>query len=162
DESLLAQAFRTAHRRFGWGGRRPPAYLGSAMRAAGQGMVWVPGGTFVMGSHDFYPEERPLHRVAVDGFWMDQHPVTVAEFRRFVRATGHVPVAEQAPDRADYPAADPDLLVPGSLVFRQPPGPVPLDDVRNWWAWVPGASWRHPSGPETTIAGRERDPVVHV
>ena len=134
---------------------------GRAAAPAGS-MVWVPGGTFMMGSDDFYPEERPPHRVTVDGFWMDAHPVTVAEFRRFVMATGHVTVAERAPDPADYPDADPDLLVPGSLVFRQPATPVSLDDVRNWWAWVPGASWRHPGGPETTVAGRERDPVVHV
>jgi formylglycine-generating enzyme required for sulfatase activity len=125
-------------------------------------MVWVPGGTFLMGSDDFYREERPVHRVAVGGFWMDEHPVTVAEFRRFVKATRNVTVAERAPDAADYPGADPDLLVPGSLVFRQPARPVPLDDVRRWWAWVPGASWRHPLGPESTVAGRERDPVVHV
>src|SRR5215472_10890981 len=182
---LLAQAFRIALRRFGWGSRRRLTYLGCPMRAAGRAgggarhhsqsvmaaerrtapagdMVWVPSGTFLMGSDDFYPEEQPLHRVAVDGFWIDEHPVTVAEFRRFVRATGHVTVAEQAPDRADYPEADAELLVPGSLVFQQPPTPVPLDDVRHWWAWVPGASWRHPGGPETTVAGHERDPVVHV
>jgi formylglycine-generating enzyme required for sulfatase activity len=125
-------------------------------------MVRVPGGTFLMGSNDFYREERPVHRVAVGGFWMDEHPVTVAEFRRFVKATGHVTVAERAPEADDYPGADPDLLVPGSLVFRQPAGPVPLDDVRGWWAWVPGATWRRPRGPESTVAGRERDPVVHV
>jgi formylglycine-generating enzyme len=125
-------------------------------------MVRVPGGEFLMGADDFYPEERPRHRVAVDGFWIDEHPVTVAEFRRFVKATGHLTVAERAPDAADYPDADPELLVPGSLVFQQPGRPVPLDDVRGWWAWVPGASWRHPRGPDSTVAGRERDPVVHV
>jgi formylglycine-generating enzyme required for sulfatase activity len=125
-------------------------------------MVLVPGGTFLMGSGDFYPEERPVHRVAVDGFWMDEHPVTVAEFRRFVKATRHVTVAERAPDAAEYPDADPELLLPGSLVFWKPRGPVPLDDVRRWWVWVPGASWRHPAGPESTVAGRERDPVVHI
>jgi formylglycine-generating enzyme len=130
--------------------------------APAPGMVWVPGGEFLMGSDDFYPEERPPHRVAVDGFWMDEHPVTVAEFRRFVKATGHVTVAERVPDAADYPDADPALLVPGSLVFQQPTRPVPLDDVRGWWAWVPGASWRRPRGPDSTVAGRERDPVVHV
>ena len=75
-----------------------------------------------MGSNDFYPEERPVHRVAVDGFWIDEHLVTVAEFRRFVTATGYVTWAEQAPDPADYPGADPALLVPGSLVFHQTPG----------------------------------------
>jgi formylglycine-generating enzyme len=125
-------------------------------------MVWVPGGAFEMGSNDFYPEEQPTHRVEVDGFWMDEHPVTVAEFRRFVKATGHVTIAEQPPDRTDYPDADPDLLVAGSIVFRQPNGPVPMNDVRNWWAWTPGANWRHPEGAESTLNGRDRHPVTHV
>src|SRR5205823_1240765 len=95
-------------------------------------MCRVEAGEFAMGSADFYPEERPVHRVHVDGFWMDDHPVTVTEFRRFVKATGHVTVAERAPDPADFPDADPAQLVPGSLVFRKPPGPVPLDDIRRW------------------------------
>src|SRR4051812_29965139 len=125
-------------------------------------MRWVPGGTFEMGSEDFYPEERPVRTVAVDGFWMDEHPVTVAEFRRFVKATGHVTVAEQAPDPAEYPDADPAQLVPGSLVFDKPPAPVRLDDIHNWWAWVHGADWRHPEGPRSTLHGRERHPVTHV
>jgi formylglycine-generating enzyme required for sulfatase activity len=125
-------------------------------------MTWVPEGTFAMGSEDFYPEERPVHRVSVDGFWMDEHPVTVAEFRRFVKATGHVTEAERGPDAADYPDADPELLVPGSLVFVAPAGPVPLDDFRNWWAWMPGADWRHPDGPGSTLDGRDRHPATHV
>ena len=119
-------------------------------------MAWIPGGTFRMGSEDFYPEERPVHEVTVDGFWMDDHPVTVAEFRRFVKATGHVTLAEQPPEPADYPDADPALLVPGSLVFHRTRGPVDLDDYTNWWSWVPGAQWRHPEGPESTLDGRER------
>ena len=122
----------------------------------------MPGGTFLMGSEDFYPEERPVRPVTVAGFWIDEHPVTVAAFRRFVKATGHVTVAEHAPDPADYPDADPELLVPGSGVFRMPPGPVPMDDVMHWWAWVPGASWRHPEGSGSTLDGRERHPVTHV
>ena len=89
-------------------------------------MVWVPGGEFLMGSNEFYPEERPVHRVAVDGFWMDDHPVTNAEFRRFVKATGYVTTAEQAPDTELYPGADPNLMVPGSLVFHRTSGPVDL------------------------------------
>jgi formylglycine-generating enzyme len=125
-------------------------------------MAWVPGGAFLMGSGDFYPEEAPARRVEVDGFWMDEHPVTNAEFRRFVKATGHVTVAERAPDPGDYPDADPALLVPGSLVFRMTPGPVDLGDYRNWWAYVPGASWRRPEGPGSDLGGRERHPVVHV
>jgi formylglycine-generating enzyme len=125
-------------------------------------MVWVPGGSFRMGSADFYPEERPVAWVSVDGFWMDDHPVTVAEFRRFVKATGHVTVAEAAPDPADYPGADPALLVPGSLVFHSSDGPVDLRDVQNWWRWVPGADWRQPEGPDSNVHGRERHPVTHV
>ncbi len=125
-------------------------------------MVWVPGGEFLMGSADFYPEERPVHEVAVDGFWMDEHQVTVAEFRRFVKETGHVTVAERPLDPADYPDADPELLVPGSLVFRKTRGPVPLDDYRNWWHWLPGAQWRHPDGPDSSLDGRDRHPVTHV
>ena len=125
-------------------------------------MVWVPDGAFLMGSADYYPEERPVHRVSLDGFWMDEHAVTVAEFRRFVRATGHVTVAERPPDPAQYPGAAPDVLVPGSLVFTQPDGPVDLGDPRNWWSWVPGAQWRHPEGPGSSIDGRDRHPVTHV
>ena len=126
------------------------------------GMVELLGGTFRMGSHRFYPEERPVREVAVDGFWIDPQPVTVAEFRRFVEATGHVTTAEQTPAAEDYPDADPELLVPGSLVFRRTPGPVPLNDYRNWWAWVPGADWRHPEGPGSTADGRDAHPVTHV
>jgi formylglycine-generating enzyme len=126
------------------------------------GMVRVPGGTFRMGSDDFYPEERPAHDVDVDAFWIDQTPVTVAAFGKFVAATGYVTTAEQAPNANDYPGADPDLLVPGSLVFRRTDGPVPLDDYRNWWSWVPGADWRHPEGPASAAGGREQHPVTHV
>jgi len=125
-------------------------------------MVWIPGGEFQMGSADFYPEEGPVHAVAVDGFWMDEHPVTVAGFRRFVKATGHVTNAEIAPVAADYPGADPALLVPGSLVFHMTKDPVPLNDFRNWWSWVPGADWAHPEGPDSNVGGRERHPVTHV
>jgi formylglycine-generating enzyme required for sulfatase activity len=125
-------------------------------------MVWLPGGTFLMGSDAFYPEERPAHRVTVDGFWMDAHPVTNAGFARFIEATGYVTVAERVPDPGFYPGVDPTLLVPGSLVFRRPPHRVSLDDPRSWWAYVPGACWRHPEGPGSTLAGRDRHPVVHV
>jgi formylglycine-generating enzyme required for sulfatase activity len=125
-------------------------------------MQWLPGGTFRMGSDDHYPEERPVHEVTVDGFWMDEHQVTVQEFRRFVKATGHVTVAERPLEPADYPAADPDLLVPGSLVFRATRGPVDLSDYRNWWHWTPGARWDRPEGPASDVATRDRHPVTHV
>ena len=115
------------------------------------GMAWVPGGEVLMGSDRFYPEEGPARPVRVDGLWVDESPVTVAEFARFVEATGHVTEAEVAPDPADYPGADPDLLVPGSLVFRASEGPVDLRDVRNWWEWVPGATWRTPEGPGSSV-----------
>ena len=130
--------------------------------APAPGMAFVPGGVFDMGDERFYPEERPIRRVEVDGFWMDERPVTAAEFRRFVRATGYVTVAERPLDPAQYPDADPDLLVPGSLVFRKTAGPVNLDDFRNWWDYVPGAYWKRPGGPGTTINGRDRHPVVQV
>ena len=125
-------------------------------------MVWVAGGEFAMGSEDFYPEERPIHTVGVDGFWMDEHPVTVAEFRRFVKATDHVTVAEIAPDARDFPDADPEQLVPGSLVFTPPSRRVSLDDFRAWWSWTPSAQWRHPEGPDSTLHGRDLHPVTHV
>jgi formylglycine-generating enzyme required for sulfatase activity len=125
-------------------------------------MVHVPGGTFLMGSADFYPEERPVRSVAVNEFWIDQHPVTVAEFRRFVRQTGYVTVAERPLDPAKYPDADPGLLVPGSLVFYPTSGPVDLSDVSQWWRYIPGADWRHPRGPGSTTDGLDRHPVTHV
>ena len=131
-------------------------------RADVQDMVWVEGGEFLMGSEDFYPEEGPVRRTEVGGFWIDEHPVTAGEFRRFVRETGYATLAERPLDPADYPDADPDLLVPGSVVFRKTSGPVPLNDVRNWWEYVPGALWKKPGGPGTTINGRDRHPVVQV
>jgi formylglycine-generating enzyme required for sulfatase activity len=115
-----------------------------------------------MGSADFYPEERPVRRVTVDGFWMDDHPVTVAEFRRFVTATGYVTVAEWPPDPAQYPGADPALLRPGSLVFHATAGPVDLRDASRWWRYEPGAQWRHPQGPGSTVGGLDQQPVTHV
>ena len=125
-------------------------------------MVELPGGSFRMGSDRFYPEERPVREASVDGFWIDRHPVTVAEFRRFVKATGHVTGAERAPEASDFPDADLDALVPGSLVFRRTDGPVDIRDFRNWWSWTPGAEWRHPEGPDSNVGGRELHPVTHV
>ncbi|MFJ7964093.1 formylglycine-generating enzyme family protein [Streptomyces sp. NPDC096324] len=126
------------------------------------GMVRIPGGSFPMGSDDFYPEERPVHPVRVDSFWMDEHPVTVAAFRRFVRATGYVTVAERPLDPGDYPGANPADLVPGALVFRRASGPVDLDDWSQWWSYAPGASWRHPYGEGSTLNGRQLHPVTQV
>jgi sulfatase modifying factor 1 len=125
-------------------------------------MSWIPSGTFLMGSEDFYAEERPVHSVSVDGFWVDAHPVTAGDFRRFVRETGYTTVCERPLDPADYPGAPVDLLVPGSLVFRKTVGPVDTSDFRNWWEYVPGAFWKRPEGPGSTINGRDRHPVVQV
>src|SRR4051794_24844747 len=130
--------------------------------AAAERMVWIAGGSFLMGSDEFYPEERPVRRADVAGFWMEPHPVTVAAFRRFVKATGHVTVAERAPEAAEYPDADPALLVPGSLVFQRARGPVDLRDHHAWWAYVPGAQWRRPEGPASDVYTRARHPVTHV
>jgi formylglycine-generating enzyme required for sulfatase activity len=125
-------------------------------------MAWVPGGTFTMGSDSHYPEEAPAQAVTVAGVWMDRAPVTNRDFRRFVEETGHVTLAERAPIPDDYPDADPALLAPGSAVFRPPARPVPLDDAYAWWAMVPGASWRHPRGPQSGLRGMDDHPVVHV
>ena len=125
-------------------------------------MVWVPGGEFTMGSDDHYPEEAPAHGVRVDGFWVDRTTVTNDDFAAFVKATGHVTLAEQAPDPAAYPDARPELLVAASSVFRRPRRPVDLRDAYQWWAWVPGADWRHPRGPQSSLRGLGDHPVVHV
>lgn len=126
------------------------------------GMVFIQGGVFTMGSEAFYPEEKPLRRVEVDSFWIDASPVTNEQFARFVSDTGHVTFAEIPPDPADYPGMDPSLAVPGSLVFNKTAGPVPLDNYANWWCFMPGADWRHPTGPDSSIDGLEHHPVVHV
>ncbi len=127
-----------------------------------QGMKLIPGGSFMMGSEQFYEEERPLRRVRVDSFWIDATPVTNAQFAAFIAATGYRTFVEKAPDPKDYPGMDPALAVPGSLVFQRTPQPVSLDDHGQWWAFVPGADWRHPTGPDSSIAGIEDHPVVHV
>jgi sulfatase modifying factor 1 len=125
-------------------------------------MVWIPGGTFAMGSNDHYPEEAPVREASVDGFWMDEHPVTNLEFMRFVKATGHVTFAELLPDPSKYPGAKPENLKAGSIVFKKSAGPVDLRNPYNWWDWKAGADWRHPEGPGSSLQGRERHPVVHV
>ena len=116
------------------------------------GMVWIPSGGFLMGSDDHHPEEAPAHPVTVDGFWIDRHPVTNLEFDHFVRATGHVTLAEKKRQNGEA----------GSLVFRKPDGLVNLANDRLWWHFVTGADWRHPSGPRSGLEGKSKHPVVHV
>lgn len=137
-----------------------------------QDMVWIPGGEFTMGwdGPEGRPDERPANRVCVDGFWMDETEVTNAQFRAFVEATGYATTAERVPDweelKKQLPPETPrppdDVLVAGSLVFVQPPRPVPLNNAAAWWRWTPGADWRYPEGPGSSIEGRDDHPVVHV
>jgi formylglycine-generating enzyme required for sulfatase activity len=122
----------------------------------------IPGGCFVMGSRHGYSEERPPVEVEIASFRLGRFAVTNAEFAGFVDATGHVTTAERAPERADHPGMPEDFYQAGSLVFQMSDGPVPLDDPRHWWRFVPGACWRHPEGPGSSIEGRENHPVVHV
>ena len=161
--------------------RVPPVEVGfeatvaNAARAPGTapgGMVWIPGGEFSMGArdprgvehggHDSMPDARPIHRVAVDGFWMDATEVTNEQFERFVKATGYVTVAETKPTRAEFPDAPEENLVAGSVVFNPTARPVRLDDHYKWWTYVRGANWRHPTGPGSSTKGREQYPVVQV
>ena len=125
-------------------------------------MLWVPGGTYRMGSDRHYPEEAPAHPVTVDGFWMDRHPVTNERFSRFVDETRYVTAAEIPPDPADYPGARPEMLYAGSLVFHKPPVRVTLRDMSQWWEFRRDAQWRHPLGAHSSTDGMERHPVVHV
>lgn len=127
-----------------------------------EGMVWIPGGMFRMGSDRHYPEETPAHQVRVDGFWMDRHAVTNRDFERFVKATGHVTLAEKPADAAAYPGAKPELLAPSSVMFKKPAQRVDLANRYNWWIYVRGADWRHPRGPSSSISGLMDHPVVHV
>lgn len=126
------------------------------------GMTLIAGGVFWMGSDDHYPEERPCRRVEVDAFLIDTGPVTNRQFRHFVKETGYRTLAERKPDPALYPDADPRLLRAGSSVFVGTRGAVPLDDPMQWWSFVPGASWKCPEGPKSSVAGREDHPVVHI
>jgi len=137
------------------------------------GMVWIPGGEFSMGSidptglsccggPDPMNDARPIHRVSVDGFWMDQNQVTNSAFSRFVRETGYITVAERELDPAEFPHADPSTLQPGALVFSPPSSVYNLTEFRQWWQWVPGAYWKQPEGPGSKLKGREKHPVVHI
>jgi formylglycine-generating enzyme len=125
-------------------------------------MIWVPGGTFRMGSDRHYPEEAPSHRVAVEGFWLDRTPVTNRQFKAFVKTTGYVTTAQIAPDPRDYPGALPEMIFAGSLVFAPPPRVSDLKDWSQWWAFMKGADWRHPTGPGSNINELDNHPVVHV
>jgi formylglycine-generating enzyme required for sulfatase activity len=125
-------------------------------------MVWIAGGSFVMGCDKAYPEEAPAHQVSVDGFWIDKYTVTNEEFAKFVDATGYVTTAERIPKAEDYPGALPEMLVAASVVFQKAQGRVDLRNHYNWWTYVPGADWRHPEGPGSSIKDRARHPVVHV
>jgi formylglycine-generating enzyme len=132
------------------------------MRNLVSDMIELPAGRFRMGSTGFYPEEMPVREVAVDAFAIDLAPVTVAQFARFAEATGYLTVAERPVDPAEYPEADPSLLVEGSAVFQLARGPVPLNDPARWWAYVPGANWRHPWGADSDNADRQDHPVTHI
>lgn len=121
-------------------------------------MVWIPGGTFLMGSEKHYPEESPVHEERVEGFWIDKYAISNEQFARFVDATGHVTSAERPPNPDDYPGAKPELLQPASVVFLKPDGRVDLRNHYNWWSYVLGADWRHPEGPESSIEDRAQHP----
>ena len=121
--------------------------------AASEGMCDIAGTT---------RDSLPVHRVYVDGFWMDETEVTNAEFAKFVKATGYVTIAERKPTLEEFPGAPPENLVAGSVVFTPSPTPVPLDNHFRWWRYEQGANWKHPQGPSTGIRGRDDDPVVHI
>lgn len=126
-------------------------------------MVWIPGGTFTMGSTDpAFTDATPVHQVTLDGFYMDEHEVTNAEYAAFVKATGYKTVAEQPVNPEDFPGVPLESLVPGSGVFTPPSQPVSLDDPLQWWRYVPGASWKNPHGPQSSISGKPNDPVVQI
>jgi sulfatase modifying factor 1 len=139
---------------------------------ATNGMVWIPSGEYTMGTDDSqsFPNERPAHRVKVNGFWMDKHDVTNDEFEKFVDATGYITTAEKKVEWDELkkqlppgtPKPDDSLLVPGSLVFVGTTNAVDLQDISQWWRWTPGANWRHPGGPGTDIKGKGNYPVVQV
>jgi formylglycine-generating enzyme required for sulfatase activity len=126
------------------------------------GMVWIEGGSFTMGDDEERPEERAAHEVTVAGFWIDRHEVTNAQFARFVEATGYVTIAERGLDPKDHPGMPPELLAPGAVVFTPPDGLLNLVDVSQWWRYVPGADWRHPTGPASSIDGLDNHPAVNL
>ena len=125
-------------------------------------MVFIPGGTFRMGSDHHYPEEAPSHRVSVDSFWIDRTPVTNRQFKAFVKATGHVTTAQVPPAPEDYPGALPHMIYAGSLVFMPPRHVIDPGEWSQWWTFLKGADWRHPYGPKSNINVLDNHPVVHV
>ena len=126
-------------------------------------MVWIQGGTFQMGTNDpAFTDAQPMHKVTVSGFYMDEHEVTNAEYERFVKATNYKTVAERKLNPKDYPGVPPESLVPGSGVFSPPGQKVSLDDPLQWWKYIPGASWQHPFGANSSVDGKPNDPVVHI
>src|SRR6185437_9369105 len=127
--------------------RAKPSLPEHTLDSPTNGMVWISGGIFWMGSAGGNPDERPVHKVAVDGFWMDKTEVSNEQFEEFVRATGYLTIAERSPDPRDFPGATAERLVPGSVVFNPPAREVSLENHYLWWKWTPGASWRHPEGP---------------
>ncbi|WP_422930199.1 SUMF1/EgtB/PvdO family nonheme iron enzyme [Singulisphaera sp. PoT] len=141
----------------------PAAPRTKAPGPAPEGMVWIPGGSFIMGYDDPTTKDAlPVHKVTLDGFFIDRSEVTNKQFAAFVKDTGYLTVAERAPDPKDFPGAPKELLVPGSLVFTPPAGKVSLENHYIWWSYVPGASWKHPEGPGSNIDGKDDHPVVHV
>jgi len=136
--------------------------IGFATAGAVTDMVRIPGGTFLMGSDRHYREEAPVHKTRVNGFWIDRYAVTNEDFSFFVDATGYVTLAERPANLSDYPGAKPELLAPSSVMFRKTDGPVDLQNRFNWWIYVPGADWRHPRGPDSSLQGLLKHPVVHV
>jgi formylglycine-generating enzyme required for sulfatase activity len=128
-----------------------------------EGMIWVPGGKFRRGSdYDAFTDARPIRVIEIDGFWMDETPVTNKQFSEFIKATGYVTMAERTPKAEDFPDAPPENLVPGSLCFKKPAGPVDLSNHYSWWTYMHGACWNHPEGPKSNIDDRMDHPVVHV
>lgn len=130
---------------------------------APDGMVWIPGGSFWMGGAGLESRDtQPVREVALRGFWIDKHEVTNTQFAAFVAATNYKTIAERVPDARDFPGAPAENLVAGSVCFQPPDRDVSLDNHLQWWTYIPGADWRHPEGPQSSIAGRENHPVVHV
>jgi len=170
DSTAKTAAMADAQKEFAATVANPAAAPGPAP----EGMAWIPGGEFSMGAVDplgkdanivgmqATKDSRPIHRVRVHGFWFDKTEVTNAQFAAFTKATGYVTVAERKPTAEEFPGAPPENLVAGSVVFAAPDHPVPLTDHFQWWTWVTGADWKHPTGPGSDLKGRENYPVVHV